>query len=157
MKTMFCLDNLGYSQLNYELFTSINSVVEDSLDEVSVVPIDLTNKVVEINTAITNISQLTSFNNGALVATNIENAQRILACATNTIKVLYLYDLDWMFSPIKYDDLYSTLTNPELVILLRSKNHLDPLRLLCGVEPHGILEEFNLEKLWISLEEIKTK
>jgi hypothetical protein len=155
MKTMICVSNLGYSQSNYELFRSINRVTEKSLEEVSVVPVDITNKVIELNTAVMNIGELTSFNDGVLVATTIENAQRILSCFTNTIKVLYLYDLDWMFQTIVYDELYDTLTHPDLTIFVRSESHIQPLKALCGIEPHGILESFTLEKLWNLLEDIK--
>lgn len=157
MKTMICTDSLGYSQENYEAFSNINDVVDRSLEEVSVVPVDVSNECIKLKTAVHNMVELGSFNDGALIAMNIRNAKRILNCPNNSTKVLYLFNLEWMFKEFLYEDLYSVFTNKDLTIVVRSEDYIDPLKKGFGVTPIAVLEEFDLEKLWNSLEETSIK
>lgn len=151
MKTMICVDNLAYSYANYEVFSSINEITSKSPEEISIVPLDITSSFMKINTAVHNVAELGSFKNGILIATTILNAQKILGCASNARKVLYLYDLDWMFRIISFDVLYSILNDPSLTVILRSESFIRPLSAICGDRKYSILPEFNLEKLWNSL------
>jgi hypothetical protein len=105
----------------------------------------------KINTAIYNVAELGSFKNGILVASSILNAKKILECASNAKKILYLYNLDWMFSSISYDTLYSVLNNPNLNIIIRSESFIEPLKAICGERKYNIVPEFSLEALWNSL------
>lgn len=154
MKTMILLDHLGYCQANYELFGSINQLVENTLEEISIVPVDVTNKIMPLNTAVTNIGSMSAFNDGLLVSTNIRNAERILACKTNTVKLLYLYDLEWMHRPMLYDDIYRVLNNPSLCVVVRSESHAEAVSSITQKFPNhiGIVNEFRLEEIWSLLE-----
>jgi hypothetical protein len=152
MKTMILLDHLGYSQANYELFRSINKLVEETLEEISVVPIDRTNKIIPLKTAATNIGSMSAFNGGLLVSTTIKNAERILACKTRTSKLLYLYDLEWMYKKIPYDNIYSILNDPSLFVVLRSRSHVEAFRQISHKRELGIVDEFRLEEIWNLLE-----
>jgi len=148
MKTMFCIENLGFSQKNYELFLQINKIVEKSIEEISICPLNITNKATHVNTAVYNIGELSTYKDGLLIVTRIKDVEKIKSIATNSIKVLYLYDLDWMFDKMKYDEIYTALTHPDLKIIVRSADYIKPLKNLCGVVPVGILEKLELEKLW---------
>lgn len=148
---MLCLDHLGYSYQNYEVFHSINKIVEKSLNEISIVPLNASRPFMNINTAIYNVGEMGSFNNGLLICNTIKNAKKILACPTDTIKMLYLYDLDWMFNPMLYEELYSILTDKNLKIVLRSKDFVAPIRCLVGEANQKldlITPSFNLETIW---------
>lgn len=148
---MICVDNLAYSYANYELFSSINKIVDKSIEEISIVPLDVAAPFMKINTAIYNVAELGSFKNGVLVASSIFNAEKILECASNAKKVLYLYDLDWMFNIISFDVLYDVLNNPNLTVILRSESFTKPLKAICGEKKYNIMPKFNLETLWNSL------
>lgn len=151
MKTMVCTDHLAYSCSNYELFDSINKTVDKNITEISIVPLDISSKVMPINTAIHSVVEMGSFKDGILVCSTIKNAEMILGCATNSRKVLYLYDLDWMFETYMYGDLYDILTNEDLEIIIRSQDFIQPLQKLCNPKISGVLPQFNLEKLWTLL------
>jgi len=148
MKSMICTDHLAYSCANYELFDSVNNIVENSITEVSIVPLDISSKVMPINTAIHTVVEMGSFKNGLLICSSIKNADIILGCANNSRKILYLYDLEWMFELHMYDDLYNTLTNQNLEIVVRSEDFIRPLECLCKPKILGVLPTFDLEKLW---------
>ena len=157
MKTMFLTDHTGFSEQNYFIFNEINELVADSLEEVSVVVNDVSTKLMEINTAVTNVAEIGCFHDGVLVATNVINANQILSAHASSRKVLYLWDVDWMYASYNYEWLYDTLTNDKLEIVVRSETHKRALLNLCDKEPIGILQNFKLEQLWNLLENTKTE
>lgn len=150
MKTMLCVDHLGYSAFNYEAFQSVNKMCEAG-EEVSITTVDITNKFIELKTAVYNVVETHSFLNGILVASTIRNAKRVLACSNNSKKVLYLYDLDWMHSIMSYSDTYDVLTNKDLTVICRSESHRKAIERSFGVKS-CIVEKFDLEKIWNLLE-----
>lgn len=148
MKTIICLEHTSYSPYLYEVGQKINEVVINSSEEISVCSMDQTMHFMDIHTAIFHASELDSFNNGVIIANTIRNAKQILSCANQSKKVLFLYDLDWMHEAFMYDELYEILTNENLTIILRSKDHIQPLINLCGRTPNAVLNSFELEKIW---------
>ena len=157
MKTMLLLDHTGFSEQNYTIIKNINEKVLDSLDEISVVVSDTSTKVMEVNTAVSNIAEIGCFHGGILVATNLINASQILSAHGSSRKILYLWDLDWLHAPFNYEFIYDILTNDRLEIIVRSESHRTALLNLCGKEPVGILQNFTLEQLWNLLDNTKTK
>ena len=148
MKTMICLDNISYSEFGNEIASEINRYVEFANDEICVVAMDQTYPFTDINTAIFHPSEIDSFNNGVIIASSIHNAQSILSASNSSRKVLYLYDLDWMFGTMVYDDLYEILNDNNLTLILRSEEHIAPVRRLCGKKEIRVLENFSLEGIW---------
>lgn len=157
MRTMILLDHVGFSEQSYEIIKEVNLTVEDSTEEISIVVNDVSTKIMEVNTAVNNIAEIGCFQDGALIATSVLNASQILSACTSARKILYLWDLDWVFMPFNYSWLYDTLNDDRLEIIVRSEQHAKALKTLCGKEPVGILEQFKLEKLWNLLESTKTK
>lgn len=151
MKTMVCFDNVSYSQFNYEVANQINDYVSKSNEEICVSSFDQSYPFTNINTAIFHPCEMDSFNDGVIITHTLNNAAQVLGCSNNSKKVLYLYDLDWMFSPMFYDDIYNTLINQDLILILRCEDHIKPVRNLCGRQPDKVLNNFNLEEIWNSL------
>ena len=148
MKTMICFENISYSQFNYEAINEINKHVESTNNEICIVTLDQSYPFTNINTAIFMPSEMDSFNNGLIISTTIKTAQMSLSCSNNSRKLLFLYDLDWMFHPMMYDELYEVLNNTNLVLVSRSKDHVKPIKNLRGKEPEAVIEGFNLEEIW---------
>jgi hypothetical protein len=151
MKTMICLENVSYSQFNYEAITQVNRFCEQSNEEVCFVTLDQTMPFTQINTAVYAPYDMDSFHNGLIIAHTLNLANRMLGCTNNSKKVLYLYDLDWMFQPIFYDEIYSILNNPDLFLIARSQDHADIIQRTCSRKVDAILDNFNLEDIWNSL------
>tara|TARA_B100001939_G_scaffold301202_1_gene277623 strand:- start:1836 stop:2294 length:459 start_codon:yes stop_codon:yes gene_type:complete len=151
MKTMILLDHVGFSEQNYDIIKEVNSFVLDSLEEVSIAVNDVSTKVIEVNTAVSNVAEIGCFQDGVLIATNIINADQLLSAHTSAKKVLYLWDVDWLHRAFNYELLYDILSDERLNIIVRSEEHKKALKTLCGREPLGILQNFNLEKIWTLL------
>lgn len=148
MKTLLCVNNISYSQLNLHVFDYINKYNSNSCEDISIVSIDQTIPFMDINTSIFTISSLDYFYDGAIIAFTIDNAKKILSSKNNSHKVLFLYDLDWMFNIIEYDDLYEILSNKKLKLIVRHESHVGPVKNLSNREPDAIIENFSLEKIW---------
>ena len=143
MKTAICLENLSYSYFSKELISEINKYVIESTDEICLVTFDETMPFANINTAVFTPSELDSFYDGVIISHKISHAMSILGCSNNSKKVLYLYDLDWMLEPMMF--------NENLILILRSEDHVSPIKNLCNREPDAIIKNFSLEKIWNSL------
>jgi hypothetical protein len=148
MKTMICFENMSFSSFNNEVIDEINKYTEDSIDELSIVSFDDTMPFRSINTAVFAPNEIDSFNNGAIICSTLDIANSITGCANNSKKILYLYDLDWMFQPMMYDEVYKTLNSPDLLFILRSEDHVSPVKNISNREPDAIINKFNLEKIW---------
>lgn len=148
MKTMICFENTSYSSFNNEVIEDINTHTENSNEELSIVSFDETMPFRQINTAIYKPSELDSFNNGAIICPTIELAKNILNTANNSKRILYLYDLEWMFRPMLYHEIYELLNNESLFLILRSEDHVSPVKNISNREPDAIINKFSLGKIW---------
>lgn len=155
MKTMIVLDNLTFHEKHYDILTEVNRVCESTTEDVCLSVMNVSSKVVETKCAVMNVSEISSFSDGVLLATTLKDADAILSTVNNSIKVLYLWDIDWMFSRLFNEDIRRILNNERLVVISRSKSHRDILKAVCDKDIK-IIEDFNLETIWNLLEKTKT-
>lgn len=148
MKTTICINNLSYSQFNNELFSYIDGYIDNSIHDISIISMDQTMPFMDVNVAIFNASAIDSFNDGLMIANNIQNAEAILSSANNSKKALILYDIEWMFHQMFYSTIYEVLTNKDLMLISRDKDHASIIKNTCNREPDAIIEKFDLEKIW---------
>lgn len=148
MKTMICFENISYSSFNNEVIEDINAHTENSNEEISIVSFDETMPFRDINTAIYKPTELDSFNNGIIICPTIELAKNALKTANNSKRILYLYDLEWMFRPMLYEEVYELISDENLFLILRSEDHKSPVKNISNREPDAIINKFSLEKIW---------
>ena len=151
MKTLVITEHLGFSEKNYIIFSEINKIVSSSLDDVSVAPIDLSNKLMDLNFAVLNVSELSSFQNGLIIGTTVNHAIEMASVYTSSKKLIYLWELDWLFNNYDYEKVYDALANKKIQLITRSEEHRKAVKILCGRES-SVLQEFELEKIWTLLE-----
>jgi hypothetical protein len=148
MKTMICLENISYSQFNHEAIECVNTLSKTSNEELCFATLDQTMPFMDINTAVFSPMEIDSFNNGVIISHTIKSAELILRCTNNSKKILYIYDLDWMFQPMFFDTIHSVLSDPNLNLVVRSDDHIKPLKNIHRREPIAIMKNFNLENIW---------
>jgi hypothetical protein len=102
----------------------------------------------DVNTAVFSASSMDSFNDGVIISNTIEIAEMILSSSNSSRKVLFLYDLEWMFKPMFFSEVYKILTDENLLLISRHKNHASIIKNICKREPDAIIEKFDLEKIW---------
>mgnify|MGYP003153377773 CR=1 FL=1 len=148
MKTNICLSHTGYSQFNQEAIDCVNNMVDTTLDDISFSCYNPSPDFTEIKCAVFSPNVLDSFCDGVVITSNISHANDVLGCSTNAIKVLYLYDLTWMFKPTAYDLTYKTLNDKNLHIILRSDTYKKPILDIGCKRPITVIEKFSLEEIW---------
>ena len=148
MKTLICINNLSYSQFNNEVFTYVDNYVDNSTYDISFASIDQTMPFMDVNTAVFSASSMDSFNDGVIISNTIEIAEMILSSSNSSKKVLFLYDLEWMFKQMFYSEIYKVLTDNNLLLISRHKDHSSIIKNTCKREPDAIIEKFDLEKIW---------
>ena len=151
MKTMILLDHLAFSEKNYVILNEVNRIIETTLHDVCIVPYDLSNKIIPTLCAVMNLNQLSCFSNGLLMATTIKHAAEILSCSNSSKKVLYLWDLDWLFDEYSTEYLMEVMTNKNLKVITRSDSHREAVKTFFGIETI-VVKNFKLEQIWNSLE-----
>ncbi len=151
MKTLVITEHLGFSEKNYIIFSEINKIVSSSLEDVSVAPADLSNKLMDLNFAVLNVSELSSFQNGLIIGTTVNHAVEMASVYNSSKKLIYLWELDWLFNNYDYEKVYDALTNKKIQLITRSQEHRKAVKILCGRESY-VLQEFELEKIWTLLE-----
>lgn len=151
MKTNICLQHTGYSQFNTEAIDYVNNMTDHTPDDISFSCYNPSPDFTEIKCAVFSPNVLDSFYDGVVIASNISHANDILGCSTNSIKVLYLYELSWMFKMTTYDLIYQTLNDKNLHIILRSDTYKKPILDIGCKRPITVIEKFSLEEIWNSL------
>lgn len=150
MKTMVVMPHLSFCQRSYQVITALNEFVANDITEVSVCTINSGPKATQTNFAVMNPTEIDSFYDGVLIATTLECAKEILEASNNSKKVLYLFDIEWLNKPFDYELTVDTLSNKRLTVITRSQSHKKLLENM-GIESN-VVREFNLEKIWSSLE-----
>lgn len=143
----FVLSHLAPAQLPYKLIKSANEFLEkkDSCD-IIIFYQNLSPLVVNPNFAIMNLSEAYNYD-GRLVATEVNNAARILDYVGTRKKYFYVWDLEWTKMGNKvYEQLSSVYNNPRINLIARSKQHYDIIK-LAWREPVGIVDDCNFEKM----------
>lgn len=147
MKTMIVVDNLSFSEKNYCMINEVNQTIDNSITEVSVAIMNFSEKVINTKFAIMNATEIDGFDNGVLIAIDLNSAKDILSSRTNSKKVFYVWDIEWFYRAIKYVDICSVLQNEELTIITKSKKHKEIIERLTNNKVE-ILKNFELEKIW---------
>lgn len=80
---------------------------------------------------------------GALIATEIETAYKLLTCWRATQKLFYIWNLEWQyFQYVTWKELHHIYDNDDLDLIARSQAHADILTKIWK-KPKYIMDNFN--------------
>jgi hypothetical protein len=147
MKTGILFDDFMKSDKNYEIMLSMNNRAIDSIDDIIGFVINLSHKVIETHFAYTNISDISHFNNGLLIATSINTADCLNKASVTSQRVYYIWDMSWIGKTFNFYSMYNLLSNKKLKVLVRSELQAKVIKQSFGLDVDGIVPHFNLEKI----------
>jgi hypothetical protein len=122
MNIGFVVNNVGNSDMSYDLIKTINRLGDDSnayspcIFFSTYVPPVMNPMCLSMN-----ISGLSSFT-GIAVATSLETADILYRNSSNTKNYLYLWDLQWLYNAVNYEMCVTILDSFEK-IFVRSESH----------------------------------
>lgn len=127
----FCVDDLGGSQLSFFLTQALNEWVRDPRRDAIVFYEDLAQPRSRAGFAVMQSIDMAEFS-GVLIATSYATALKVLACKGPRQRVLYLQDLEWMRRPGTFDGWRAVYGNPDLQLVVRSRDHAEAVRSAWG-------------------------
>lgn len=153
IKLGIMLDNIGPNQLAHYFINSANSALYNNSQLLDVVAFteQTIHPVAVPNFSTMNISEAFDYH-GALVATSLRTAYKMLKCPGTRKKYFYVWDLEWTKpTNVNFASLNSIYNNPSIELIARSQPHADILE-LCWKKPVGIVEDARIEQFYSLLE-----
>jgi hypothetical protein len=114
------VDSLSVSQCAHSLINSFNVLSKDN--SVCCFYTNLSPFVVTPNFAVMNVFHASSFH-GNIFATNIFGAKVLTEIKSKSRKFLYLWDLEWLRSPMDFKQTVNILNSPNIEVVARSNDH----------------------------------
>lgn len=84
---------------------------------------------------------------GKAISTTLAETVTMIKTATNADMYLYLWDLEWLNKPVRYEQALDILTNKNLKIIARNESHAKVIRNFCNKDVCGIVDNWESEKL----------
>jgi hypothetical protein len=144
MNVGIIINNLGPNQ---QAFTTINRV--NSLGQMDI-PYKLTvfykepaQNCCRLATASTTFDRIFGFD-GVLIATDLDLTLFMLRANMPKVKVLYMFDLDWVRGFGNYIQNYSMYNDPNLIVIAPSMAYANELTNYCGRKANGVVPQFNI-------------
>lgn len=146
MKTMVIIDHLAFSDRAFTIIKTINEKLQNSIHDISICCLNLSNKVIKPDCAVFNPSEVACFYDGLMISTSIETARLACKAKNNSKHLLYLWDIDFLFNVYDYNTVYELLNSQP--VLVKSEEHKNILNSLFNIEPK-VIGSLNLEEIWI--------
>lgn len=140
------VDDLSPSQKSFYLIDTFNQFLNDVSISPSVFQSRSCNPVIQPLFSCRLTSSLSSYN-GVVISTSLEDAELTLRTSNNTNKFLYVWDLSWIYTPIRFSKAMDILRNDNLKIIARSESHAKAIENFCNKAAVDILSDWEPKKL----------
>jgi hypothetical protein len=140
------VNDLSPSQKSFYLIKTFNKFIDDVSISPSVFQSRSCNPVIQPLFSCRQTSSLSSYN-GVIISTSLEDAELTLRTSNNTDKFLYVWDLSWLYNPIRFSQAMQTLRNDNLKIIARSDSHASVIKNFCNKPVVDILSDWQSDKL----------
>lgn len=145
MKIMIIMDHLAFSDRAFSIIKTINDTIRNSLHDISVCCLNLSNKVIHPEFAVFNPSEIACFYDGLMISTSIETAKFGCKAKNNSKHLFFLWDIDFLFSPYDYNTMYDLFNSQQVIV--KSEEHKKIINNLFDVTP-VVIDKLNLEEIW---------
>ena len=146
----FIVNNLMASHLSFSLIKNLNEYVDESNSEAVVFFENSSSSIIRPNFATMSLNEIWNFN-GVLVSTNINTTLALKKCFAPSIKIFYVWDLEWMRPAmgqnIEFERVVQAFSDESIDLVARSKDHAKAIENYSNRKVKHIVENFNIEKL----------
>lgn len=149
MKIGVMVDDTTMSDAHYSVMTELNNRV-GGLHDIFLITSNVSAKIIKNDFAIMNSTRAANIHNGLIIATSLATAFNLKNLVSNSKKVFYIYELEWLYQLSDYDMIHDIL-NSGLTLICRSQRHAEVLKNNFNVSVDKILPTFNLDELWTLL------
>lgn len=141
------LNHLSFSELNYRVISEINRYVQTTTDGISILCDNISNRLIEPSCAVVDTALAPSITEGVLIAFDLSGALTLRRAYCPAKKLLFVWNLEWIYGNLGYNTLYETLTDKNIKLITRNEAYARVIENLVGRKPEYLLEEFTMEKI----------
>ena len=138
--------DLAVSQKSFYLIKEFNKCLNDTDISTSVFVERPAIPPIPTHFSCKNISFLSGYH-GIVIATTIDGADIILKASNASSKYLYLWDMEWLETPLFFETAMRILRDDRLKIIARSQSHAELIQNFCNKSPVGIVSDWNIQEL----------
>jgi len=156
MKLGFTVSDLSASQLAFYLIKNANDFIEQENVNTDIIIFyeNAAPPCIPLFCTSMHVSELWGFYE-PVISTDLKTSQILLNCPSQSIKVFYVWDLEWIRMREKsYDLLKRFYKNNKLNLIARSLDHKKIIEDCWNTETIGTVENFNMRELWNCLQTI---
>ena len=126
MKLAFAVKHLGASQFNHDLILNTNRVMRSRSDlDISVLFEDVARPCIPLHFSSMHIIEGWGYD-GAVIATNLSTAEKMIRFPCVSKRLFYAYDLEWLRLAQKpFRQLRAIYGHPDVILAARCKDHAD--------------------------------
>lgn len=151
LKLSAMVNDLGPSQKSFYLVKEFNKLSKRKDISCTAFVLNIGASVTKALFSCSSVSFFSDYS-GICIATTLEEANILLKSNNNCKKYLYLWDIEWIKTPLNYSEVCNILLDDRLKIISRSESHSAMIRNYCNKSPIDTLEDWNSSKLLNILE-----
>jgi hypothetical protein len=140
------IKDLSVSQKSFYLIKEFNRCLEDTDISTSVFVERPSIPPVPPLFSCKSVAFLSGYN-GTVIATTIDEADKILKASNASSKYLYLWDMEWLETPLYFEEAMRILRDDRLKLIARSKSHAELIESFCNKKPVAIISDWNINEL----------
>lgn len=142
------LDNLGPNQKAFSAIKQINNDIESGTDvNYTIFYRNMSQPCLHPDCSVMNINEIWHFN-GVLIATDIEGALLLSKVVNESIKIFYVYDLEWI-RPGKNNFFHNikAFRDEKIQLVVRSNDYFYPVENYSNRQIDGVIPHFNIKAI----------
>tara|TARA_R110000824_G_scaffold32871_2_gene105934 strand:- start:2845 stop:3315 length:471 start_codon:yes stop_codon:yes gene_type:complete len=146
IKLAAVVDDLGPSQKCFYLIKEFNKAAMSKDVSISTFYNRPATPVTRPHFSCRSVAFLSGYH-GAAIATSLTCAETLLRSHNRSDKYLYLWDIDWLVTPVNFSVACDILRDDRLKLIARSESHARVIGDFCNKEVSGIVDNWNIDEL----------
>lgn len=123
------LDNLAVSQLNHDVLTTLNRLVDTKLN-ICVFVKNISPSFADLKFGVFGLNHIHGVENGTIIATDLDSAAILSRSQTTAEKLFYVWELEWLLERKNFLENVSIYRS--MPLYTRSKSYSDALFNYCN-------------------------
>jgi hypothetical protein len=146
IKLAAIVNGLGPSQKCFYLIKEFNKAATSKDMSISAFYEKPMLPVIKPHFSCRNISFLSGYD-GIAIATSLLAADTLLKSHNSSKKYLYLWDIEWLTTPVNFAVACNILLDDRLNLIARSESHATVINHFCNKQLSGIVDNWNINEL----------
>ena len=146
LKLAAVVEDVGPSQKSFYLIKEFNKAAMSKDMSISVFYNRPSTHITKPHFSCRSVAFLSGYH-GVAIATSLTCAETLLRSHNRSDKYLYLWDIDWLITPVNFSVACDMLRDDRLKLIARSESHARVIGDFCNREVSGIVDNWNIDEL----------